>query len=722
MNTNSAIRVWPGTPYPLGATWDGSGTNFALFSAHAERVELCLFSDDGKRETARIPLPEFTHEIWHCYLPDVRAGQLYGYRVYGPYDPQNGHRYNHHKLLLDPYAKAYSGQLKWHDANFGYVVGHRNGDLSFDTRNNARYMPKCQVIDPAFTWRDDHFEGTSWDQSILYELHPRGFTKLNPGIPAELRGTFAGLSHPAAVQYLEDLGITGIELLPVHTFVKDRTLIEKGLTNYWGYNSIGFFSVQNEYLSRGNIAEFKTFVQVMHDAGIEVILDVVFNHTAEGNHMGPTMCFRGIDNKSYYYLMQDNQRYYNDFTGTGNALELRHSMVLRMVTDSLRYWVLEMKVDGFRFDLATTLSREEGRFDPNSGFLDAIAQDPILSDIKLIAEPWDTGTGGYQLGNFPPGWAEWNDTYRDTVRRFWRGDAGQVPQVASRIAGSSDIFDKRGRRPWASINFITAHDGFTMYDAVSYNDKHNEANQEGGRDGHDSNYSSNYGREGETDDPQIRSVRYTQIRNFFTTLLLSQGVPMITAGDEIARTQHGNNNAYCQDNEISWFPWEELDSEQEMLREFVKHLIVLRKQHIVLRRSRFFKGRVIPGTDIRDVTWLRPEEEEMTDSDWHQKEDRFLRCRISGEAGERFLTVRGEPEPDDTFEIFMNASNDDIDCKLGYGAEHGLEAEIVVSTADSCCIMQDDEGTEQIPHAASSHISGDSLRVPSGNMVVIRYR
>lgn len=555
MNTTSSIRVWPGTPYPLGATWDGSGTNFALFSAHAERVELCLFSDDGKRETARITMPEFTHEIWHCYLPDVRAGQLYGYRVYGPYEPRHGHRFNHHKLLMDPYAKAYAGQLRWHDSHFGYVVGHQKEDLSFDTRDNARYMPKCQVIDPAFTWRDDHFNGTPWDQSVIYELHPRGFTMQHPQIPPELRGSFAGLSHPAAVEYIKRLGVTAIELLPVHSFVKDRHLIDRGLTNYWGYNSIGFFAIQSEYLSRGNIAEFKTFVQVLHDAGIEVILDVVFNHTAEGNHLGPTLCFRGIDNKSYYYLMQDDQRYYNDFTGTGNALELRHSMVLRMVTDSLRYWVQEMKVDGFRFDLATTLAREHGHFDPDSGFLDAIAQDPILSETKLIAEPWDTGMGGYQLGNFPPGWAEWNDTYRDTARRFWKGDAGQVPILASRMAGSSDLFDKRGRRPWASINFITAHDGFTMYDAVSYNDKHNKDNQEGGRDGHDGNHSWNHGHEGHTADPEILQRRYIQMRNFFATLLLSQGVPMITAGDEIARTQHGNNNAYCQDNEISWFPW-----------------------------------------------------------------------------------------------------------------------------------------------------------------------
>ena len=714
MNTDSSIRVWPGTPYPLGATWDGSGTNFAIFSAHAEKVELCLFSDSGKREIARVVMPEFTHEIWHCYLPDVRAGQLYGYRVYGAYDPANGHRFNHHKLLLDPYAKAYSGQLKWHDSHFGYVVGHQKADMSFDVRDNARYMPKCQVIDNAFTWRDDHFEGTPWDQSIIYELHPRGFTMQHPGIPADIRGTFAGLSHPSIVEYVKRLGVTAVELLPVQTFVKDRHLVDRDLTNYWGYNSIGFFSVQNEYLSKESIAEFKTFVQLMHDAGIEVILDVVYNHTAEGNHLGPTLCFRGIDNKSYYYLMQDNQRYYNDFTGTGNALELRHSMVLRMVTDSLRYWVQEMKVDGFRFDLASTLSREHGSFDPDSGFLDAIAQDPVLSETKLIAEPWDTGEWGYQLGNFPPGWAEWNDTYRDTARRFWKGDSGQVPLLASRMAGSSDLFDKRGRRPWASINFITAHDGFTMYDTVSYNRKYNQANQENNRDGHDGNHSYNFGAEGDTSDQNIQKLRFVQIRNFFTTLLLSQGVPMITAGDEVARTQRGNNNAYCQDNPISWFAWEEWTSEQKNLLEFVRHLIQLRKEHIVLRRSRFFKGARIPGTEVKDISWLRPEGSEMTEEDWHHQEDRFLRCRISGEAGERFLTVRGDPEPDDTFELLLNASDDEIICRVDHAKELGKQALIVVDTGNGCCAY--DEELENY-----SSVVGSQLSVPAGTMIVIRY-
>ena len=654
------LRVWPGLPYPLGATWDGSGTNFALFSAHAEKVELCLFDDDGTKEVERIALPECTHEIWHGYLPDVRAGQAYGYRVYGPYEPGNGHRFNHHKLLLDPYAKAMHGALQWDDAVFGYTLGHPDEDLSFDTRDSARFMPKCLVVDPAFTWGEP-IPATPWHETIVYEMHVRGFTKQHPAVPEATRGTFEGLTSASVVQHLSDLGVTAVEFLPIHAFIHDRHLIDRGLCNYWGYNSIGFFSVHPEYLSKSNDNEFKTCVQILHDAGIEVILDVVYNHTAEGNHLGPTLCFRGIDNKSYYYLMDDQPRYYNDFTGTGNALELRHPSVLRMVTDSLRYWVQDMRVDGFRFDLATTLARVEGSYDRHSGFLDTIAQDPVLSKVKLIAEPWDTGLGGYQVGNFPPGWAEWNDRYRDVVRKFWKGDFGQIPELASRLAGSADIYDHQGRRPWASVNFVTAHDGFTLRDLVSYNDKHNTANGEDNRDGSDNNNSWNCGAEGPSDDPDIIALRNSQMRNVLATLLLSQGVPMVVAGDELGRSQGGNNNAYCQDSLIGWIDWGAIDDDAIALHDFTRRLIALRRDHIVFHRSRFLHGEVIPGTSVKDVVWQRPDGTEMTDQDWADPAARSLRLLLSGEAGQFHLTHRGQPEPDDSFLLILNASDQTIE-------------------------------------------------------------
>jgi glycogen operon protein len=655
--TARAFRVWPGLPYPLGATWDGRGTNFAIFSAHAERVDLCLFDESGKAELARLPLPEQTHEIWHGYLPDVRPGQLYGYRVHGPYEPAAGHRFNHHKLLLDPYARAFVGELHWSDAHFGYTIGSDDGDLSFDTRDSAPFTPKCQVIDPAFTWGDDTPPRTAWDRSVVYELHPRGYTMKHSGVPHPHRGTFDGLSSPEVVGYLSSLGVTAIELLPVHAFVQDRHLIARGLTNYWGYNTVGFFAPHPTYLGPNGIGGFKTFVKLMHDAGIEVILDVVFNHTAEGNHLGPTLCFRGIDNRSYYYLSEQDSRFYHDFTGTGNALELRHPQVLRMVTDSLRYWVEEMHVDGFRFDLATTLARVHGSFDQHAAFLDAVAQDPALSGVKLIAEPWDTGEGGYQLGRFPPGWSEWNDRYRDTVRRFWKGDDGQIPELASRMAGSSDIFDRRGRRPWASVNFVTAHDGFTLHDLVSYNEKHNEENGEHNRDGSDNNNSWNCGAEGPTQNESVLRCRQRQMRNMLLTLLLSQGVPMITAGDEFARTQRGNNNAYCQDNELSWVLWDDIGKAGEDLLRFTRELLALRNNHIVFRRSRFFHGDLIPGTSVRDVTWLTPDGAPMNEESWNRADAHALGVMLSGQAGERFLTERGEPEPDDNFLILLNAGH-----------------------------------------------------------------
>jgi isoamylase len=672
------LRVWPGLPYPLGATWDGSGVNFALFSAHAEKVELCLFDDGGKKEIARVALPEFTHEIWHGYLPDVRAGQLYGYRVYGPYDPKAGHRFNHHKLLIDPYAKAAQGTIRWDDAVFSYKVGDPKGDLSFDERDSAPFMPKSKVIDPAFTWGRDRPAQRPWDETIIYEMHVKGFTMQHPDVPNEARGTFAGLSSAPVVSYLRDLGITAVELLPVHAFVNDRHLVERGLRNYWGYNTIGFFTPHPDHLGKGGIGEVKTFVQVMHDAGIEVILDVVYNHTAEGNHMGPTLSFRGIDNKSYYYLMQD-QRYYNDFTGTGNALELRHPNVLRMVTDSLRYWVEEMRIDGFRFDLATTLARVEGPFDEHASFLDAVAQDPVLAAVKLIAEPWDTGLGGYQVGSFPPGWAEWNDQYRDTMRKYWKGDEGQLAALASRISGSADIYNHRGRRPWSSINFITAHDGFTLHDLVSYNEKHNEANKEDNRDGSDNNNSWNAGAEGPTDDPEVLALRRRQLRNFLATLLLSQGVPMIVAGDEFARSQGGNNNAYCQDSEISWLDWN-LSEEGEELLAFTRRLIQLRHEHIVYHRSRFFSGQTIPGTEVKDVTWLRPDGAEMGEEDWEDAQAKALGLLLSGEAGLMHLTERGEQEADDTFCLLMNASHEAVPFVLP--PADGTRWEVVIDSAD----------------------------------------
>ena len=696
------IRVWPGEPYPLGANWDGSGTNFALFSAHAEKVELCLFDDQGRAETARVTLPELTHEVWHAYLPDVRPGQLYGYRVYGPYEPERGHRFNHHKLLIDPYAKALTGKLRWHDALFGYRVGDPAEDLSFDKRDSARFVPKCQVIDTAFTW-GRRLTPIPWHETIIYELHVRGFTMRHPDVPRADRGTFRGLGSAAVVDHLSKLRITAVELLPVHAFVHDRRLIDAGLHNYWGYNTIGFFAPHPAYIGKGTPNNFKAFVQRMHDAGVEVILDVVYNHTAEGSHLGPTLSFRGIDNKSYYFLIDGKERYYNDFTGTGNALELRHRNVLRMVTDSLRYWVEEMGVDGFRFDLATTLARVGGTYDEHAGFLDAVAQDPVLSAVKLIAEPWDTGHGGYQVGKFPPGWAEWNDQYRDTVRRLWRGDDGQLGAFASRFSGSADIYNRRGRRTWASVDFVTAHDGFTLRDLVSYNEKHNDANQESNHDGSNDNNSWNCGAEGPTDDPEIARLRRRQIRNFLATLLLSQGIPMLLAGDEFGRTQGGNNNAYCQDNEISWLDWEQIDGDGRRLLEFTRRLISLRHEHIVFHRSRFFHADIIPGTAVKDVVWLRPDGQEMRESDWHEATTKAIGVRLSGEAGLIHLTTHGEKEPDDTFLVLVNAAPDDGHFRLPREEARVSWRTLVDTSVDNSIHegVQIDGGTD-IPIAARS--------------------
>jgi isoamylase len=655
------MRVWPGLPYPLGATWDGRGVNFALFSENAERVELCLFDDDGKAETERLVLGEYTDEVWHAYLPDARAGQLYGYRVAGPYDPHRGHRFNHHKLLLDPYAKSVVGDLIWDDSHFGYEINHPDADLSFDRRDNASFMPKCRVVDTAFTWGEDRPPRTQWHASILYEMHVKGFTRLHPEIPEAVRGTFAALSEPAAVEHLTNLGVTAVELLPIQLFLDDRHLVDRGLSNYWGYNTLGFFAPDPRFLTSKYLGEFKTFVQIMHSAGIEVIMDVVYNHTAEGNQMGPTLSFRGIDNASYYNLSPESPRYYMDFTGCGNVFDLRHPRVLQLVMDSLRYWVNEMHVDGFRFDLASTLAREEhGNFDDHCGFLDAMRQDPTLSVVKLIAEPWDVGDGGYRVGGFPAGWAEWNDRYRDTVRRFWKGDEGQVSELATRLTGSADLFDSHGRCPWASVNFVTAHDGFTLADTVTYNGKHNEANKEDNRDGTDNNNSWNCGVEGATDDLTVRTLRLQQRRNLMATLLLSQGVPMLLMGDEIGRSQGGNNNAYCQDSEISWMDWEEIDDVERRFFRFVQFMIRLRREHIVLHRSKFFHAEFIPGTEIRDVTWFKPDGTELGAEDWADPYAKCLGYLVRGEAGELHLTPLGEVQPDDSFYVCFNAFHEGV--------------------------------------------------------------
>ena len=654
MIASRRAAVLPGRPYPLGATWDGAGVNFALFSENAEKVELCLFDPRGRREVERIALPEYTDSVWHGYLPDARPGLLYGYRVYGPYDPANGHRFNHYKLLLDPYAVMVTGGVVWSDAHFGYRVGSPREDLSFDRRDNAAGMPKCVVVDTAFTWGSDRLLHTRWHDLVIYEMHVRGYTMKHHGVAPERRGTMAGLSSPAVIEYLTRLGVNAIELLPVQNFVDDRNLIQKGLRNYWGYSPLSFFAPAPRYLSSADLGEFKTAVSRMHDAGIEVILDVVYNHTAEGSELGPTLSFRGIDNKSYYRLA-DDARYYVDTTGCGNTLNLAHPSVLKMVTDSLRYWVSEMHVDGFRFDLATTLARtNDNSFSTHSNFLASLEQDPVLSRVKMIAEPWDLGNDGYHLGDFPAGWSEWNDRFRDGVRRFWRGD-GNIREMATRLTGSSDVFDRRGRRPRSSVNFVTAHDGFTLNDLVSYDHKRNEANLDDNRDGTDDNLSWNCGTEGQTHDTGILALRERQKRNFLATLLLSQGLPMLLAGDELGRTQDGNNNAYCQDNDLSWLDRAHMSDESGTLFAFVRRLIALRRAHPVLRRPRFFRGVTTSESPVKDITWYAPDAREMTYDDWHDPSLRSFAALLSGETGDRFISLQGYRELDDSFLLIVNA-------------------------------------------------------------------
>ncbi|MFM0753380.1 glycogen debranching protein GlgX [Paraburkholderia strydomiana] len=660
---NYSTRIAEGTPFPLGATWNGNGVNFALFSAHATKVELCLFDETGQHEIERIELPEYTDEVWHVFVPNLKPGAVYGYRVHGPYEPEKGHRFNPNKLLLDPYAKAHIGELKWAPEIFGYTLGSEEGDLSFDERDSAPFVPKCKVVDATFSWSHPERNPLPWDRVIFYETHVRGFTKRHPEVPEELRGTFAGLGQKPVIDYIKSLGVTSVELMPVQTFVNDSYLLEKGLTNYWGYNTIGFFAADPRFFasSTDSVSEFKGMVDSFHNANLEVILDVVYNHTAEGNERGPTLSFKGIDNASYYRLMPDEPRYYINDTGTGNTLNLSHPRVLQMVTDSLRYWVTEMKVDGFRFDLATILGREPHGFDEGGGFLDSCRQDPVLSSVRLVAEPWDCGPGGYQVGGFPPGWAEWNDRFRDTVREYWKGDEGMVADLAARLTGSGDKFNHRGRRPWASVNFIAAHDGFTLNDLVSYNDKHNEANGEDNKDGHSDNKSWNMGVEGPTDDIDIRQQRERQKRNLLSTLLLSQGTPMILAGDEFGRTQKGNNNAYCQDNEISWVDWEGIDEDGRALTEFVRNLTTLRHRLPVLRRSRFLTGEYNEALDVTDARWLSPDGTDLTPEQWA---DPLMRCFGLVIDGRAQASGIRRPASDATLLLVLNAHHDVVNFTL----------------------------------------------------------
>jgi isoamylase len=682
--------VQEGLPHPCGATWDGKGTNFALFSANATKVELCLFDEHGERELERIALPEYTNQIWHGYLPEVGPAMVYGYRVHGPYEPEAGHRFNPHKLLLDPHACAHTGELTWNPALFGYQMETMD-DLTFDERDSAPFMPKCVVVDPSFEWTEARRQKrVPWDDTIIYEMHVRGFTRQFPKIKEKLRGTFAGLGQKEVVDYIRSLGVTSVELLPIHAFVNDSQLLEKGLTNYWGYNSIGFMAPDARYAyeREQTLREFKEMVARFHDGGLEVILDVVYNHTAEGNERGPTLSFKGIDNRCYYRLLLDKPRYYVNDTGTGNTLNLSHGRVIQMVLDSLRYWVEETKVDGFRFDLGTILAREPNGFDNQSGFLKACTQDPVLNTVKLIAEPWDCGPGGYQVGEFPPGWSEWNDRYRDDVRAFWKGDVGAAA-LSPRLVASPDLFDRLGRKPSACVNFITAHDGFTLNDVVTYNDKHNEANGEENRDGGSDNKSWNCGVEGPTNDLEINRLRERQLRNFLATLLLSQGTPMLLAGDEFGRTQNGNNNAYCQDNEISWLNWD-ISEKGKSLIQFVKKLTNLRHKYPILRRNRFLTGQYVEEVGVKDVTWINANGCEMTAEQW---EDRGMSCFGMLLDGRAQATGIRKSSKDATLLLIINGHHDVVEFTLPecYG---GMQWTLLVDTniADSSAKSMFDPG------------------------------
>ncbi|POO57632.1 glycogen debranching protein GlgX [Agrobacterium rosae] len=684
--------ILPGDFTRLGANFDGDGVNFAIFSAHAERIELCLFDEDGKTEIERITLPEFTNEIWHGYIPGLKPGALYGYRVHGPYDPEKGHRFNPNKLLVDPYARELVGDIRWGTEQFGYKLDAGDKDLSFDESDSAAKMPKCRVIDPNdYDWGNDKKPDVSWSKTIFYETHVKGFTKLHPGVPENLRGTYEGLGHKDIVDYIKSLGVTSVELLPIHSFPDDSHLLEKGLKNFWGYNSLGFFSPASRYYGPKGMAGFRDMVRAFHDGGIEVILDVVYNHTAEGNELGPTLSFKGIDNFSYYRTMPDKPSYYINDTGTGNTVNTSHPRVLQMVTDSLRYWAEDMHIDGFRFDLGTILGREPEGFDQRSGFFDAVGQDPVLSKLKLVGEPWDIGPGGYQVGGFPPGWAEWNDKYRDTVREYWKDEDGTAGDFAARVLGSADVYDLRGRRPWSSVNFITAHDGFTLNDLVSYNEKHNDANGEDNKDGHGDNRSFNYGVEGPTDDENITAVRDRQRRNFLSTLLLSHGTPMLLAGDEFGRSQMGNNNGYCQDSELSWVHWENLPESAETLRAFTSKLIDLRQSHSLLRRDSWRDG--------THATWLNPGGGEQTQEQWEDAGSTSLGLRLTQDP------QGNSPAEADEWQdvlILFNPHDGAVEFKLP-DADHGWMTEL--TTAD--------------PAAPSNTIANGEIYTVEGRSLVL---
>jgi glycogen operon protein len=696
-------RITEGRANPLGATWTGLGVNFALFSANATKVELCLFDNSGETELERIELPEYTNEVFHGFLPDARPGTVYAYRVHGPYEPEQGHRFNPNKLVLDPYALSHVGEFKWDHALFGYTIGHKDEDLSFDERDSAAFMPKCRVVDPAFTWGNDRRPRIPWERTIVYETHVKGVTKRHPLVPEDARGTYAGLANHEVIKHIKSLGVTAVELLPIHFFVNDDYLLDKGLVNYWGYNSIGFFGPARRYARNQDFAfaEFKEMVARLHDAGLEVIMDVVYNHTAEGNERGATLSFKGIDNASYYRLLPDQKRYYINDTGTGNTVNLSHPRVLQMVTDSLRYWVNEMHVDGFRFDLGTILAREPHGFDEQSAFLKACNQDPVLADVKLIAEPWDIGPGGYQVGNFAPGWAEWNDKFRDTVRGFWVGEEGKAADLGNRLSGSADLFNHHGRRPWASVNFLAAHDGFTLNDLVSYNEKHNEANGEENRDGHSHNLSFNYGVEGPTDDPEINAVRERQIRNMLGTLYLSQGTPMLLAGDEFGRSQDGNNNAYCQDNEISWLNWDWQDKGDRLVA-FTRRLADLRNRFPVLRRGRFLSGEFHEASEVKGLSWYKPSGEEMEAADWEDPNTRCFARMLDGRAQESGIR---RPGHDATLLLILNAYHEAVEftlpeCPDGRGW---------VRLLDTNLAEQEDEDEPEFRIGDSYTVTGRSL-------------
>jgi isoamylase len=678
------MRIWSGNPYPLGATWDGRGVNFALFSEHAERVELCLFdSVDADREGQRIVLLEYTDQVWHGYLPDIRPGQIYGYRVYGPYLPEAGHRFNPNKVLLDPYAKAVVRPVQWCPAMYGYRIGDPNGDLSFDLKDNAAYAPLAAVVDTSFVWGDDRPPSIPWHKTIIYEAHVKGMTARHPDIPSEIQGTYTGFASESVIRHLKSLGVTAVELMPIYHSVNDEQLVKLGLVNYWGYNTIGYLAPDFRFTSlsgrQAPVTEFKMMVRALHAAGIEVILDVVYNHTAEGNHFGPTLSFRGIDNASYYRLAESDKSKYMDFTGCGNTLNMMHPRVLQLIMDSLRYWILEMHVDGFRFDLASALARELYEVKELGTFFDIIHQDPVISQVKLIAEPWDLGQGGYQVGNFPVLWTEWNGKYRDSVRSFWNTDCCQVSELATRISGSSDLYETSGRKPYASINFVTCHDGFTLNDLVSYNEKHNEENGEENRDGENNNISFNFGVEGPSDDPEVRGLRFRQKRNFMVTLLFSLGVPMISGGDELSRTQQGNNNGYCQDNELSWYPWE-LGKEEKQFLEFVKQVVAIRKSQPVFLRRNFFQGHLIRGTGTKDIAWLAPDGNEITDEDWENPSAHSLGVLLGGEALNE-IDEMGRPIRGETLLLFLNSGTEAVSFVLPSHNEGGYWKLMLDTTA-----------------------------------------